>query len=409
MAESGTVHYGYSRKQKSLGLLCTNFLGMYDREGIVTVGLDETASQLGVERRRIYDIVNILESIGVLARKAKNQYSWIGFKGIPQALKDLKEEALKENSLNPSTDVATEVLDNEEEVKTFNLSHNPNASLSTSSVLSVKSKNVIDQRREKSLGQLTQKFIKLFLVSDVDTISLDDASRILLGDINDPSHMRENSAAKVRRLYDIANVLSSMNLLEKTHQSQNRKPAFRWLGFNGTPDNSKDVAVLAKPLSPNQFRSDRSSRGAVCATPLSPKNPIKRTFGTDITNNAEMKKNKVASLVDGNHKKMKTERDELTEGNHTAHKQLGSKNYVFGPFEPAKVIKQEESKDEGMRYQDWENFAADFQPRYQNQALGDLFEHYVEAWKTWYNKATQECDNNKQQHQPSKSTGDQPP
>ncbi|KAK1296417.1 E2F transcription factor-like E2FE [Acorus calamus] len=350
MAESGNA---YSRKQKSLGLLCTNFLGLYDREGTVTVGLDETASLLGVERRRIYDIVNILESIGVLARKAKNQYSWIGFKGIPQALKDLKEVVLKENSLNPSTDVATEVLDNEEEEKTFNLSDNPNASLSSSSsVLSVKSKN-----------------------------------------------------AKVRRLYDIANVLSSMNLLEKTHQSQNRKPAFRWLGFNGKPDNSKDVAVLAKPLSPNQFRLDRSTSGAVCATPLSPKKPIKRTFGTDITNNAKMKKNKVVSSVDGSHKKMKTENDELMECNHTVDKQLGSKNYVFGHFEPAKVIKQDESKDEGMRYQDRENFAIDFQPRYQNQVLGDLFEHYVEAWKTWYNKATQECEVNKQQHQPSDSTG----
>ncbi|MQL83097.1 hypothetical protein Taro_015578 [Colocasia esculenta] len=102
----------YSRKQKSLGLLCSNFLSLYDRDGVDSVGLDDAAARLGVERRRIYDIVNVLESVGVgflfcacsvvvLVRKGKNRYSWIGFFGIPKALKDLKEEALKEIAGDP--------------------------------------------------------------------------------------------------------------------------------------------------------------------------------------------------------------------------------------------------------------------------------------------------------------------
>lgn len=39
-------------------------------------------------------------------------------------------------------------------------------------------------------------------------------------------------SAKVRRLYDIANVLSSLELIKKVHvtEERGRKPAFKWTG-----------------------------------------------------------------------------------------------------------------------------------------------------------------------------------
>lgn len=44
-------------------------------------------------------------------------------------------------------------------------------------------------------------------------------------------------AAKVRRLYDIANVLRSLKLIEKVHvtEEKGRKPAFEWTGPEDFP------------------------------------------------------------------------------------------------------------------------------------------------------------------------------
>jgi transcription factor E2F7/8 len=38
------------------------------------VNLDDCKAHLGIERRRIYDIVNILESFEMIKRRAKNLY-----------------------------------------------------------------------------------------------------------------------------------------------------------------------------------------------------------------------------------------------------------------------------------------------------------------------------------------------
>jgi transcription factor E2F7/8 len=38
---------------------------------------------------------------------------------------------------------------------------------------------------------------------------------------------------KIRRLYDIANVLQSIGLIQKTCLPQNNKPAFKWIGIHG--------------------------------------------------------------------------------------------------------------------------------------------------------------------------------
>lgn len=46
---------------------------------------------------------------------------------------------------------------------------------------------------------------------------------------------------KIRRLYDIANVLSSLGLIEKCQAINSKKPAFKWIGLEGTIKSLNDL------------------------------------------------------------------------------------------------------------------------------------------------------------------------
>ena len=76
----------YSRKEKSLGELCRRFLSIYGKSEKDLLLLDQCTKELDVERRRIYDIINILESFCVIRRQAKNSYYWRGIDRITDSI-----------------------------------------------------------------------------------------------------------------------------------------------------------------------------------------------------------------------------------------------------------------------------------------------------------------------------------
>lgn len=69
-----------------MGELCRRFLFLYGREGKDLLYLDQCTKELAVERRRIYDIINILESFSVIRRQAKNAYQWRGIDKIVSSI-----------------------------------------------------------------------------------------------------------------------------------------------------------------------------------------------------------------------------------------------------------------------------------------------------------------------------------
>ncbi|EAR84230.2 transcription factor e2f/dimerization partner (macronuclear) [Tetrahymena thermophila SB210] len=180
----------YSRREKSLEELSKKFLSLFLDKEESMLSLDKITNQLGVERRRIYDIINILESLKLVSRKGKNNYKWNGFQKIYETITQFDQKSLTKKE--------------EQE-----LTQEP-------------------QKREKSLEMLSIGFLKLFLHWK-STMTLEEAARKLSSKQIDDHKIK----TKIRRLYDIANVFKSLGLIKKTSLIETKKPAFEWIGIVG--------------------------------------------------------------------------------------------------------------------------------------------------------------------------------
>ncbi|XP_060063115.1 transcription factor E2F5-like [Ylistrum balloti] len=72
-------HSTPSRHEKSLGLLTTKFVSLLQEAKDGVLDLKVAADTLAVrQKRRIYDITNVLEGIGLIEKKSKNSIQWKG-------------------------------------------------------------------------------------------------------------------------------------------------------------------------------------------------------------------------------------------------------------------------------------------------------------------------------------------
>lgn len=227
----------YSRKKKSLGILAENFLNSYQSMPPgSTIIVDEAAVRLGVERRRIYDVVNILEAICLVSKKHKNTYSWLGKETLDGVFGRLQAQAIQEYPQDAQRfGLDGRVCDEDEDAVPLKPPRKQ------------KSDKVLATRENKSLAKLSQEFLQVFLVGYV-TLSLPEASDKIQGttsveeliamggqggESQDAKELKAAAArglkTKIRRLYDIANVFLSVGLLEKVDSGDSsRRPNFSW-------------------------------------------------------------------------------------------------------------------------------------------------------------------------------------
>jgi len=65
-----------SRYDSSLGLLTKKFVNLIQESPEGLLDLNQAATMLEVQKRRIYDITNVLEGIGLIEKKGKNNIQW---------------------------------------------------------------------------------------------------------------------------------------------------------------------------------------------------------------------------------------------------------------------------------------------------------------------------------------------
>lgn len=264
-----------SRKEKSLGLLCQRFLVAMNEETRVSssreVHLETVARKMNVEKRRIYDIVNVMEALDAMSKTNKSYYRWHGLEGLPKLMADLQKEAVEERlpervlrveqamcsftELSPGSRKfgAKEIVGTlvGEDASPSSSNHSTDAlNLSQNSEKRTRVDGR-DRQGRNSLAQLCRRFLMVLLSNPKNTrrVSLDVASTVLIKD-PETEGFEPPSRSRCRRLYDIANVLVALGLIKKVHYLFGTKkiPLFVYCGPEPDENSTFDVNACIERL-----------------------------------------------------------------------------------------------------------------------------------------------------------------
>ncbi|NXG68411.1 E2F2 factor, partial [Baryphthengus martii] len=84
-----------TRYDTSLGLLTKKFIRLLNESPDGVVDLNRAAEVLEVQKRRIYDITNVLEGIQLIRKKSKNNIQWMGTGIFEDTAVTVKQQALR--------------------------------------------------------------------------------------------------------------------------------------------------------------------------------------------------------------------------------------------------------------------------------------------------------------------------
>ena len=177
------------------------------------INLDIAGSMLSVERRRLYDVVNVLETLDVVAKAETNYVLWKGTEHIRCTLQRLQRAAAADSHLAVPA-VSAEVAP-------------PNLACSADSEsCSVHRPGLCAQDFTdpygKTIGGLARHFLQAFLVGH-SPVDLEVAAKWFMAP-EDTAKLK----TKLRRLYDIAKAFQTLGLIEKQAAKPGNRPCFVW-------------------------------------------------------------------------------------------------------------------------------------------------------------------------------------
>lgn len=95
-----------TRYDTSLGILTKKFVGLLRSSEDGVVDLNQAADLLEVQKRRIYDITNVLEGVGLIKKKSKNNIEWRGTCYTDSSRRSKGVESISAQIMDLHTDVA---------------------------------------------------------------------------------------------------------------------------------------------------------------------------------------------------------------------------------------------------------------------------------------------------------------
>ncbi|CAG5112589.1 Oidioi.mRNA.OKI2018_I69.chr2.g6787.t1.cds [Oikopleura dioica] len=260
---------------RSLDKIVERFLERFsdkENEQFTLMDLEFTAV-----KRRIYDVINVLEGVGYIQKwQKKNSYLWTSKATMEEKILKIRRSANVDSqnqdlvatiahsivAKDETFDDLTSHSDNSHleasDSSLLNISELSNSSLDSSSFSSSCSKS---SSMTKNLSNLTVRFISLFFrISPVNwTLTLDEAAERLVadsGELDLTAASKSRIASIKRRLYDITNVFLALGLIEKVQVTYGagvhlqRKSAYHWIGATSvssadkTGSNSTSKTVL---------------------------------------------------------------------------------------------------------------------------------------------------------------------
>ena len=106
-----------TKQDNSLGQLTRNFLLYIKNKGRVNININDLVKDLAVKKRRIYDITNVLQGIGYIEKKGKNEISWTKNYNTNQGNSNSNIDSINENYISNCNQLKIEFEDLKKEDK----------------------------------------------------------------------------------------------------------------------------------------------------------------------------------------------------------------------------------------------------------------------------------------------------